>query len=57
MKCENIYVTGLGYIGLPTAAMFASCRASVIGVEVSPDAQVMEEGKAVKILRLWTHYE
>ena len=38
MKFEKISVIGLGYIGLPTAAMFASCGASVIGVDVSPDA-------------------
>ena len=38
MKFEKISVIGLGYIGLPPAAMFASCGASVIGVDVSPDA-------------------
>ena len=38
MKFENISVIGLGYIGLPTAAMFASCGASVIGVDISTDA-------------------
>ncbi|MDB2521403.1 UDP-N-acetyl-D-mannosamine dehydrogenase [Planktomarina temperata] len=36
MQFENISVIGLGYIGLPTAAMFASCGANVIGVDVSP---------------------
>ena len=38
MKFENICVIGLGYIGLPTAAMFASRGTSVTGVDVSPNA-------------------
>lgn len=38
MKFENICVIGLGYIGLPTAAMFASQGISVNGVDVSPEA-------------------
>ena len=38
MKFENISVIGLGYIGLPTAAMFASCGTNVVGVDISPDA-------------------
>lgn len=33
---SRISVIGLGYIGLPTAAMFASRRKLVIGVEVNP---------------------
>lgn len=32
---ERISVIGLGYIGLPTAAMFASKKISVIGVDVN----------------------
>ena len=35
MAFENISVIGLGYIGLPTAAMFASRKKKVIGVDVS----------------------
>ena len=31
-------VLGLGYIGLPTAAMFASRKIQVIGVDVNADA-------------------
>ena len=31
---SNIYL-GLGYIGLPTAAMFASCKNKVIGIDVN----------------------
>jgi len=31
----TISVIGLGYIGLPTAAMFASRNISVIGVDVN----------------------
>lgn len=34
----RISVIGLGYIGLPTAAMFASRRLPVIGVDVNPHA-------------------
>jgi UDP-N-acetyl-D-mannosaminuronic acid dehydrogenase len=33
---KTISVIGLGYIGLPTAAMFASRRRKVIGVDVNP---------------------
>ncbi|NQY07781.1 MAG: UDP-N-acetyl-D-mannosamine dehydrogenase, partial [Flavobacteriaceae bacterium] len=35
MSFETISVIGLGYIGLPTAAMFASRKKKVIGVDVS----------------------
>ncbi len=35
---EKISVVGLGYIGLPTAAMFASRKIEVIGVDVNPHA-------------------
>ncbi|MFC3073658.1 UDP-N-acetyl-D-mannosamine dehydrogenase [Shinella pollutisoli] len=34
---QTISVVGLGYIGLPTAAMFASRRIKVVGVDVNPD--------------------
>lgn len=34
---KRISVIGLGYIGLPTAAMFASRGVEVIGVDVNPD--------------------
>lgn len=36
-RFHRISVVGLGYIGLPTAAMFASRRKEVIGVDVNPD--------------------
>jgi UDP-N-acetyl-D-mannosaminuronate dehydrogenase len=32
----KICVIGLGYIGLPTAAMFASAGVSVVGVDLNP---------------------
>jgi UDP-N-acetyl-D-mannosaminuronic acid dehydrogenase len=32
---KTISVLGLGYIGLPTAAVFASCKVKVIGVDVN----------------------
>jgi UDP-N-acetyl-D-mannosaminuronic acid dehydrogenase len=35
MSFETISVIGLGYIGLPTAAMFASRKIKVIGVDVN----------------------
>lgn len=35
MSFETISVIGLGYIGLPTAAMFASRKKNVIGVDVN----------------------
>lgn len=38
MSFETVSVIGLGYIGLPTAAMFASRKKKVIGVDVSQHA-------------------
>lgn len=38
MKFETISVIGLGYIGLPTAAVFASRKVRVVGVDVNPIA-------------------
>jgi UDP-N-acetyl-D-mannosaminuronic acid dehydrogenase len=38
MAFETISVVGLGYIGLPTAAMFASRKRQVIGVDVNQKA-------------------
>lgn len=38
MSFETISVIGLGYIGLPTAAMFASRKKHVIGVDVNQHA-------------------
>lgn len=38
MKFNKISVIGLGYIGLPTAAVFASRKINVIGVDVNPYA-------------------
>ena len=35
MSFETISVIGLGYIGLPTAAMFASRKLKVIGVDLN----------------------
>lgn len=45
-KFKKICVVGLGYIGLPTAAMFASRRLQVIGVDVSEKVvQTVNEGE------------
>ncbi|MGS2716934.1 UDP-N-acetyl-D-mannosamine dehydrogenase [Eionea flava] len=38
MSFSKISVIGLGYIGLPTAAMFASKKKQVVGVDVNPHA-------------------
>lgn len=38
MKFNAISVVGLGYIGLPTAAVFASRKVKVIGVDVNQNA-------------------
>ncbi|TNH93349.1 UDP-N-acetyl-D-mannosamine dehydrogenase [Aeromonas sobria] len=46
MSFEIISVIGLGYIGLPTAAMFASCKRKVIGVDVNQHAvDTINQGK------------
>ncbi|RDE22567.1 UDP-N-acetyl-D-mannosamine dehydrogenase [Motiliproteus coralliicola] len=46
MSFETISVVGLGYIGLPTAAMFASRKKSVIGVDVNESAvSTINQGK------------
>ncbi len=45
-KFRRISVIGLGYIGLPTAAMFASRKIEVVGVDVNPDAvSTINEGR------------
>ncbi|WP_127959516.1 UDP-N-acetyl-D-mannosamine dehydrogenase [Serratia microhaemolytica] len=38
MSFNTIAVIGLGYIGLPTAAAFASCQKRVVGVDISQHA-------------------
>ena len=46
MAFETISIIGLGYIGLPTAAVFASCKIKVIGVDVNQAVvDVINEGK------------
>ncbi|MNO63057.1 UDP-N-acetyl-D-glucosamine 6-dehydrogenase [compost metagenome] len=43
---EKISVIGLGYIGLPTAAVFASRKKKVVGVDVNPLAvSTINQGK------------
>ena len=34
MKIKKISIIGLGYIGLPTAAVFASKKIKVVGVDI-----------------------
>ncbi|MEB5775828.1 UDP-N-acetyl-D-mannosamine dehydrogenase [Aeromonas caviae] len=46
MSFNTISVVGLGYIGLPTAAMFASRKVRVIGVDVNQHAvDTINQGK------------
>lgn len=46
MKFEKISIVGLGYIGLPTAAIIASRGVDVIGIDVSEDAvNIINDGK------------
>lgn len=46
MSFETISVIGLGYIGLPTAAMFASRKKKVIGIDVNEHAvDTINQGK------------
>jgi len=46
MKFKKISVIGLGYIGLPTAAMFASRKIEVVGVDVNQKAvDTINEGR------------
>ena len=46
MSFKRISVVGLGYIGLPTAAMFASRKIEVVGVDVNQTAvETINQGK------------
>ncbi len=46
MKFSSLSVIGLGYIGLPTAAVFASRKINVIGVDVNQKAvDTINQGK------------
>ena len=46
MKFNTVSVIGLGYIGLPTAAMFASRKINVVGVDVNQTAvDTINQGK------------
>lgn len=45
-RFETICIVGLGYIGLPTAAIFASRKIKVLGVDVNPVAvECVNQGK------------
>ena len=46
MSFETISVIGLGYIGLPTAVIFASYGKNVIGVDVNQETvDIINSGK------------
>ena len=42
MNNIKICVIGLGYIGLPTSAMFATHRCQVVGVDVNERCRCIE---------------
>ncbi|QIM63809.1 UDP-N-acetyl-D-mannosaminuronic acid dehydrogenase [Pasteurellaceae bacterium Orientalotternb1] len=45
-KNKRISIIGLGYIGLPTAAVFAQCGCKVIGVDSNPQVvETLNQGK------------
>ena len=45
-KVKSVSVIGLGYIGLPTAAMFASRKVQVIGVDINREAvDIINQGR------------
>ena len=46
MRCEKVLVVGLGYIGLPTAAVIANRGIDVVGLEVNEQAiETINAGK------------
>jgi UDP-N-acetyl-D-mannosaminuronic acid dehydrogenase len=46
LKVASVSVIGLGYIGLPTAAMFASRKVKVIGIDINQHAvDTINQGK------------
>jgi UDP-N-acetyl-D-mannosaminuronic acid dehydrogenase len=46
-KIETVAVVGLGYVGLPTAALLASRGLNVVGVDIKPEAvDRINEGRA-----------
>ena len=46
MKKNNVVMMGLGYIGLPTAALIASRKIPVLGVDVKPEViETINKGK------------
>ena len=49
MNINTVSILGLGYIGLPTAAMFASKGFKVQGIDINPDVvNLVNEGKILK---------
>lgn len=46
LKVKTVSVIGLGYIGLPTAAMFASRKVNVLGIDINQHAvDTINQGK------------
>ncbi len=50
---KSICVVGLGYIGLPTAVMFANHGIKVHGVDVNPAAVKSIQEKKTSYRRKW----
>ena len=46
MKFDKVCIIGLGYIGLPTASMFANHGLTVLGVDINPQiVDTLRNGK------------
>ena len=50
MRANTVNVIGLGYIGLPTAALLASNGYSVRGVDINPDVVATINQRKIHIL-------
>ena len=50
MAYKKVAVLGLGYIGLPTAAVVASCGIDVTGIDVSPEVVQIINGGEIHIV-------
>ena len=56
MKKKTVCVIGLGYIGLPTAALLANKGFSVVGVDVNEEiVSTINKGKIHMLKLIWVH--
>ena len=55
MQKKTVCVVGLGYIGLPTAALLASNGFQVAGVELNAHAvETINQGRIHIVSQIWT---